>query len=96
MPVVLLSGFALLFPCLASPQNAAAEAARTWRQQHETQILQQFIDLLSLPNLASDADNVRRNASAIQQLLTARGVKNRLLETTGAPPVVYGEILTPG
>ena len=97
MPVVLLSGFALLFfPCLASSQNAAAEAARTWRQQHETQILQQFIDLLALPNLASDADNVRLNASAIQQLLTARGVKNRLLETPGAPPVVYGEILTPG
>ncbi|MBV9611156.1 MAG: M20/M25/M40 family metallo-hydrolase, partial [Acidobacteriaceae bacterium] len=39
---------------------------------------------------------VRRNATAIQRLLAARGLKARLLETPGAPPVVFGEIPAPG
>lgn len=77
-------------------QNPAALAARNWRQEHEAAIITEFVGLLSLPNLASDAANIRRNASAIAALLERRGVQARLLEVAGAPPVVYGEIQTPG
>src|SRR5262245_21203083 len=85
--------------CCASgwgQQNAAARAARDWREGREREILREFADLLSLPNLARDAENIRRNAAAIAGILEKRGVKTRMLETAGAPPVVYGEILTPG
>ena len=37
-----------------------------------------------------------KNAVAIVALLEKRGVKTRLLEEAGAPPVVFGEIETPG
>lgn len=75
--------------------NPAAQAAHNWRQEHERAIVQEFLGLLSLPNLASDDSNIRRNAAAISTLLARRGVKTRLLEVAGAPPVVYGEIMAP-
>ncbi len=77
-------------------QNPAALAARGWRQQHEAAILSEFISLLSIPNLASDTGNIHRNAVAVAALLDKRGVQTRLLKVPSAPPVVYGEIKTPG
>jgi acetylornithine deacetylase/succinyl-diaminopimelate desuccinylase-like protein len=77
-------------------QNPSAQAARVWRQAHEHAIVQEFVELVRIPNLAADPANLRKNAAAVQQMLEKRGVRTRLLETAGAPPVVYGEILTPG
>ncbi len=54
------------------------------------------MDLLALPDLARDDANIRRNAAAIVQLLEKRSAKAQLLEVPGAPPVVFGEIATPG
>ena len=84
---------------LASAQplnNPAAAAAKNWREAHEHQILAEFMDLLAMPNLARDQSDIRKNAAAIVTLLEKRGVKTQLLEGTGAPPVVFGEIDTPG
>jgi acetylornithine deacetylase/succinyl-diaminopimelate desuccinylase-like protein len=77
-------------------QNPAAAAARAWRTTHERAILAEFMDLLALPNLAREDGNIRKNAAAVSALLEKRGVKTRLLEMPGAPPVVFGEIDTPG
>jgi acetylornithine deacetylase/succinyl-diaminopimelate desuccinylase-like protein len=76
--------------------NPAARAARAWREIHERAILGEFLQLLALPNLARDAEGIRKNAAAVSALFEKRGVKTRLLEVPGAPPAVYGEILTPG
>jgi len=54
------------------------------------------MDLLAIPNLARDDANIRKNAAAIVSLLEKRGVTTRLLEVPGAPPVVFGQIDTPG
>lgn len=92
-----LFALSLVLPALAfAQQNPAAAAARRWRQTHERPILAEFIDLLAIPNLASDDANIRKNAAAIVTLLEKRGVKAGLMEVTGAPPVVFGEIDTPG
>jgi len=94
---VRLFALSLVLPALAfAQQNPAAAAARRWRQTHERPILAEFIDLLAIPNLASDDANIRKNAAAIVTLLEKRGVKAGLMEVTGAPPVVFGEIDTPG
>ncbi len=90
--VLLLAGAA----CAAAQSNAAAMSARQWREAHERAIVSEFIDLLSLPNLARNAPDIRKNAAAIAAMLDRRGVKTRLLEIPGAPPAVYGEIATPG
>ena len=81
---------------LLAQQNPAAAAARSWRETHERPILTEFMDLLAMPNLARDDANIRKNAAAIVTLLEKRGVKTRLLEEAGVPPVVFGEIQTPG
>jgi acetylornithine deacetylase/succinyl-diaminopimelate desuccinylase-like protein len=77
-------------------QSPAASAARSYRQAHEHEIIEEFVDLLSIPNVASDTPNIRRNAQLISRMLEKRGVKTRLLEVPETPPVVFGEIDTPG
>jgi acetylornithine deacetylase/succinyl-diaminopimelate desuccinylase-like protein len=72
------------------------QAARTYRAAHEVEILREFADLLAIPNLASDSENIRRNAERVSALLALRGVSTELLESPGAPPVVYGELKAPG
>jgi acetylornithine deacetylase/succinyl-diaminopimelate desuccinylase-like protein len=59
-------------------------------------ILKEYSELLSIPNIASDRPNIRRNAEAIVVMLRRRGVEARLLEGEGGPPLVYGEIAQPG
>ncbi len=76
--------------------SAAAAAARSYRQAHEHEIISEYVNLLSIPNVASDTPNIRRNAALISQMLEKRGVRTQLLEVPGAPPVVYGEINAPG
>ena len=77
-------------------QVPAVTAARTWRQAHEREILQEFETLLAIPNIATDQPNIRKNAALIQSMIERRGLKSRLLEYPGASPVVYAEMLNPG
>src|SRR5689334_8707725 len=83
----------LLLVCSVAAQTAP-QAAREWTAAHRQQILDQFTGLLAIPNVASDAANIRRNAEALLGMLKQRGVDARLLSITDAPPVVYGEIRT--
>jgi acetylornithine deacetylase/succinyl-diaminopimelate desuccinylase-like protein len=90
----ILSVFLLLG--LASAQNASVTAAvRAYVSAHEHDILREYVELLSIPNVASDSTNIRKNAEHIAAMLNQRGVEARLLEG-GGPPVVYGELPAPG
>ena len=75
---------------------AAVRIAREWRQTHERQILEEYVSLLRVPNVSRDAENIRRNADLLLDMMRRRGVNARLLEQPAAAPVVYGEIVTPG
>lgn len=72
------------------------QAAHQWRLDHQQQILREFTNLLSIPNVASDRDNIQRNARFLVKALVRREVAAKLLITPGANPLVYGEIKTPG
>ncbi len=88
---------ALLAASIAWGQaNPAAVAARKWRQGHERAIVDEFIALLSIPNIASDRANIQRNADLIAKMMEQRGVTPRLVAVPGSNPVVFGEIRTPG
>jgi len=71
---------------------------RAYRQTHERQILEEFTRLLAIPNVASDRENIRRNAQFILEMMQRRGLNPRLLETASkeSPPAVYGEWRIPG
>jgi acetylornithine deacetylase/succinyl-diaminopimelate desuccinylase-like protein len=83
-----------------TPRGAGATAirssVRTYREQHEPAIVREFARILAIPNHASDAPNIRRNAEVIAELLRARDIETRLLELDGAPPVVFGRLAAPG
>jgi len=74
----------------------AAKAAKQWRQQHERAIVDEFVALLSIPNIAADRANIQRNADLIAKMMEKRGVTPKLVSVPGSNPVVFGEIKTPG
>ena len=79
-----------------TPANPAAQAARKWRQQHERAIMDEFVALLTIPNIATDHANIQRNAETIAQMMEKRGIAAKLVSVPGGNPVVFGEIKTPG
>src|SRR5689334_14268198 len=80
----------------ATAADRASDAARQWRTAHESDILKEFTSLHAIPNVASDTPNIRRNADTLVAMLKRRNVEARLLAIPNAPPIVYGEIKTPG
>lgn len=90
----------LLLTLLAVPAFAQTtqEKVRDYRRANEHQILREYTDFLSLPNVAGDSENIRRNAARIMEMMKQHGLNPRLLEgqTPGIPPAVYGEWKTPG
>ena len=64
----------------------------------ERQILAEFTQLLAIPNVASDRENIRRNAAFILRIMERRGVHPQLLQANSidTPPAVYGEWKVPG
>ncbi len=87
----------LLAVSLAVTSAAAQDRAEIERYTvaHERQIMREFVDLLSIPNVAGDRANIRRNAEFVRGMLERRGMKAELLETAGNP-LVYAEKNVPG
>jgi acetylornithine deacetylase/succinyl-diaminopimelate desuccinylase-like protein len=85
----------LPIPLFAQPTQ---DKVREYRRANEHQILKEFTTLLSIPNVAADTENIRKNAAHIVELMKQRGLNPRLLEgsTPNTPPAVYGEWKTPG
>jgi len=76
--------------------SAVRRDTRAWREANEKAIVAEFVELLAIPNLASDAANIRKNAERVAAMFERRGIATRLLDGEGGPPVVYGERRAPG
>jgi len=79
----------IAFPARAISPLEVSHAARDYRSRHEREIVAELMELLAIPNLASDATNIEKNANAIVAMLARRGADARLLRLEGAPPLVY-------
>ncbi len=95
--LVLVSIAALYSPARAQTVNPTQQKVREYRRNHEHEILAEFRKLLAIPNVASDRENIRRNAAALVEMMQRRGLSPRLLETgdSTVPPAVYGELKIP-
>src|SRR6185436_6497272 len=80
----------------AAHAQSLRDDVRAWRVKNEAAILDEFNAFLAIPNLASDTPNIERNAAALNAMLRRRGIESRLLQVEGAPPVVFGELKSPG
>ncbi len=96
--------FLRLVPVLlvfAAPLAAATtlqEKIRAWRIAHEREVIDEYRELLAIPNVTVDRANIRRNADFIIAMMKRRGIEARLLTVASATanPVVYGEVKVPG
>lgn len=62
------------------------------------ELLDEFVQLLEIPNVASDKANIGRNADAIVAMMQRRGLSPQLLTSSrnpDAPPAVFGEWRVP-
>ncbi len=78
-----------------SPPDASA-AVRDWTHRNEAAIVREFVELLAIPNVASDTPNIERNARHIKALFEKRGLAVEILDGAGGPPAVYAERRAPG
>jgi acetylornithine deacetylase/succinyl-diaminopimelate desuccinylase-like protein len=92
-PILLL--LFLSFPVFA---QTTQEKVRDYRRLNERRLLSEYTEFLAIPNVASDIQNIRRNAAHIMDMMKRRGLSPRLLEaeTPNVPPAVYAEWKTPG
>ncbi len=73
----------------AQPRPIAA-----WRAQHERQIVDELLQLVSIPNVAGNDADMRRNAELLETLFARRGFN---VEKTDGPgsPVVFATLDVP-
>jgi acetylornithine deacetylase/succinyl-diaminopimelate desuccinylase-like protein len=72
---------------------------REYRINNEHAIIKEYMSFLSVPNLATDSVNMKRNTDMIVDMMKKRGIANVQLlypNTIGVPPAVYGEVKVPG
>lgn len=93
---LLLIALLLIGPVRA--QSDLTLKVRQYRQQHERQLLDEFMGLLALPNVVYDTVGIQKTADYIADMLKRRGIEPQRLEgrTQGVPPAIYGEVRVPG
>jgi len=85
----------LLSVALVSQTADLKSTVSAWAGAHRQAVLEELTALLSIPNVASDKPNIRRNAEHIREMFAKRGIAAEILETTGNP-LVYGGLTVPG
>jgi acetylornithine deacetylase/succinyl-diaminopimelate desuccinylase-like protein len=92
-----LAGLALGATLAQAAQPASAQGSNATQEfvtAHRREILDEFMHLLAIPNIASDRANMRRNADAIMDMMQRRGLAPKMLTSSrepDVPPIVYGE-----
>ena len=89
----------LLIDQIVSAQSPEVLTIRKYGNKNAGNIINEFAEFLSLPNVAADPAGQQKNAGFIMAMMNKRGIqKVQLLNasTQETPPAVYGEIIVPG
>jgi len=84
---------ALAIAALAATSLTAAQPAdlirvREWRAKNERQIVAELMQLVSLPNIASNQPDIIKNAEALTVMFEKRGFSVKRIATPGSPILV--------
>jgi acetylornithine deacetylase/succinyl-diaminopimelate desuccinylase-like protein len=93
--VVILSVATVLSPRGLAQAPGLRQQVEQYVTANQAAIVGELVRLLSIPNVAADRENIRKNATALQATLARRGFEAQVLETDGNP-LVYGERRVPG
>ena len=78
----------LVLPRPAQSQSAVA----AWTAKHQRQIVDEFITLLAIPNVARNDADMRRNADHLKAMFEKRGFTVELQQVTSGAPVVLASL----
>ena len=92
-------GVLVSMPWLTAAQGRSGPATRSvldaYIDAHQGALVTELVDLLSIPNLGSDSENIERNAAHVRTMLDRHGFRAEVLRTRGNP-FVYGDLQVPG
>jgi acetylornithine deacetylase/succinyl-diaminopimelate desuccinylase-like protein len=71
------------------------EALRRWVADHRGSIVRELAAFASIPDVAADSVDIRRNAEWLRRAMERRGIRTRVLDTGGSPLLV-GDLPVPG
>src|SRR5689334_7231887 len=57
--------------------------------------LPEFLDLLAIPNVASEPSDIQRNAAFLKTALEKRGFRTQLLDNPARRPLVFAQLDAP-
>lgn len=106
MRSLLLAAFTAIFACAISAQkilplpesryklnpDQVAQEVRDYRMNNEDRIIRELSEFLAIPNIASDTENIQKNAAQLVAMLEARGIETHLLPISGRGPIVFGKL----
>jgi acetylornithine deacetylase/succinyl-diaminopimelate desuccinylase-like protein len=92
---ILIFLLASAVPTLATNPAELKDQVDAYVRAHQKEIMEELVELLSIPDVAADRENIRLKAERLREMLAARGFSAELLETEGNP-LVYGELRSPG
>lgn len=72
----------------ASAVGAQSSPIARWRAQHEQQIVAELLELVSIPNIAGNDAEMRRNADHLAALFKKRGFTVEISDGPGSPVVL--------
>jgi acetylornithine deacetylase/succinyl-diaminopimelate desuccinylase-like protein len=75
--------------------DQVAQEVRDFRMNNEERIIRELSEFLAIPNIASDTENIQKNATQLVSMLEARGIETHLLSISGRGPVVFGKLAAP-
>lgn len=97
--LIIILSLSLFISDFVSAQSSEVLKIRDYSVKNIGSIINEFSDFLTIPNVAADAEGLGKTATFIMDMMNKRGIKKvQLLNATtaGVPPVVYGEVITPG
>ena len=80
-------------------QSPEAQKIRKYGNENVGNIIGEFSEFLTLPNVASDPVGQQKSVAFIMGMMQKRGIQNtQLLNATrpNVPPALYGEVIVPG
>ncbi len=95
MKYICVACFMLSAAVAAAPPANLRATMDAWVRKNQQTLVSSLAELLSIPNVAADRENIRRNAVWLRGALAKRGFTAEVLETTGNP-LVFGDLAVPG
>src|SRR5260370_4268967 len=76
------------------PPAQVGQEVRAYRLANEDRIVRELAELLAIPSVATDTENMERNAAKLSEVREERGRETHAVSIAGRGPVIFGKLTT--